>query len=231
MYVALQSCRFNLIPLTSKQDYSDSESDPNQEWLAKQGILLYVEAQSLPLYLLQVYSNSKHSTNFYALTHPSEPNYCAAAGGDTFGMDNDNFNQIPENVSSIVDLLDTKGISWGEYQEHMPYPGYQGYNYSNQNTYAPDYVRKHNPLVLYDSVVKNETKARQIKNFTHFDEDLEKKTLPQWAFITPNMTNDAHDTNITFASKWERPWVEKLLKNDYFMKDTLLLLTYDEDKT
>ncbi|KAJ5764236.1 Acid phosphatase [Penicillium manginii] len=190
-------------------DYSDSESDSNQEWLAKQGILL---------------------TNYYAVTHPSEPNYCAAAGGDTFGMDNDNFNQIPENISSIVDLLDTKGISWGEYQEHLPYPGYQGYNYSNQNTYAPDYVRKHNPLVLYDSVVKNDTKARQIKNFTNFDEDLEKKQLPQWAFITPNMTNDAHDTNITFASKWERPWVEKLLKDDYFMKDTLLLLSYDEDK-
>ncbi|KAK5791454.1 hypothetical protein VI817_006763 [Penicillium citrinum] len=191
-------------------DYDDSESDPNQEWMAKQGILL---------------------TNFYALTHPSEPNYCAAVGGDTFGMDNDNFNRIPENVSSIVDLLDTKGISWGEYQEHMPYAGFQGYNYSNQNTYHPDYVRKHNPLILYDSLVKNETKARQIKNFTHFDEDLANKKLPQWAFITPNMTNDAHDTNITFASKWERPWLENLLKDEYFMKDTLLLLTYDEDKT
>ncbi|OQE27817.1 hypothetical protein PENSTE_c004G04905 [Penicillium steckii] len=191
-------------------DYEDSKSDPNQGWMAKQGILL---------------------TNFYALTHPSEPNYCAAVGGDTFGMDNDNFNQIPENVSSIVDLLDTKGISWGEYQEHMPHAGFQGYNYSNQHNFQPDYVRKHNPLILYDSVVKNDTKARQIKNFTHFDEDLADKKLPQWAFITPNMTNDAHDTNITFASKWERPWLEELLKNDYFMKDTLLLLTYDEDKT
>lgn len=173
----------------------------------------------------------KCSTNFYALTHPSEPNYCASVGGDTFGMDNDNFNQIPANVSSIVDLLDVKGISWGEYQEHMPYAGYQGYNYSNQESFANDYVRKHNPLILYNSVVQNETKARQIKNFTNFDEDLANKKLPQWAFITPNMTNDAHDTNITFASKWERPWVEKLLNNDYFMKDTLLLLTYDEDKT
>ncbi|KAJ5085853.1 acid phosphatase [Penicillium argentinense] len=191
-------------------DYNDSEADTNQQWLASQGILL---------------------TNFWALTHPSEPNYCASVGGDTFGMDNDNFNQIPENVSSIVDLLDTRGISWGEYQEHLPYPGYQGFNFSDQETYAPDYVRKHNPLVLFNSVVSNDTKARQMKNFTSFDDDLKNKKLPQWAFITPNMTNDAHDTNITFASKWERPLVEKLLKNDYFMKDTLLLLTYDEDKT
>jgi acid phosphatase len=191
-------------------DYEDAAADANMQWLASQGILL---------------------TNFYAVTHPSEPNYCAAGGGDTFGMDNDNFNQIPGNVSTVADLLDTKSISWGEYMEHMPFPGFQGFNYSNQKTGANDYVRKHNPLVLFDSVVKNETRARQIKNFTDFETDLSNKKLPQWAFITPNMTNDAHDTNITFAAKWERSWMSSLLKDEYFMNNTLVLLTFDEDDT
>lgn len=191
-------------------DYEDSANDENKQWLASQGITL---------------------TNFYATTHPSEPNYCAAAGGDTFGMDNDDFNQIPSNVSTIADLLDTKKIAWGEYQEHMPYPGFQGNEYRNQKTKANDYVRKHNPLILYDSVTENSTRLRQIKNFTHFDEDLKNKKLPQWAFVTPNMTNDAHDTNITFAAKWERNWMTPLLKNSYFMDKTLVLLTFDEDNT
>ena len=146
-------------------------------------------------------------------------------------MDNDNFNQIPVNVSTVADLLDTKGVSWGEYQEHIPYAGFQGFNYSNQETYANDYVRKHNPLILYDSVVKNDTRARQIKSFEAFFDDLNDKKLPQWAFITPNMTNDAHDTNITFAAKWERSWMSTLLKNDYFMNNTAVLLTFDEDVT
>ncbi|KAI2765640.1 hypothetical protein DTO012A8_9147 [Penicillium roqueforti] len=146
-------------------------------------------------------------------------------------MDNDDFNQIPANVSTIADLLDTKSISWAEYQEHIPYAGFQGYNYSNQETYSNDYVRKHNPLVLYDSVVTNNTRARAIKSFDDFENDLSDKKLPQWAFITPNMTNDAHDTNITFAAKWERSWVSKLLTDEYFMNNTLLLLTFDEDKT
>ncbi|KAJ5139756.1 Acid phosphatase [Penicillium atrosanguineum] len=191
-------------------DYEDAAADSNMQWLASQGILL---------------------TNFYAVTHPSEPNYCAAAGGDTFGMDNDDFLQIPANVSTVADLLDTKGISWGEYQEHIPYAGFQGYNYSNQETYHNDYVRKHNPLILYDSVVKNDTRARQIKGFEAFFDDLDNKKLPQWAFITPNMTNDAHDTNITFAAKWERSWMSTLFKNDYFMNNTAILLTFDEDDT
>ncbi|KAJ5774331.1 Phosphoesterase [Penicillium paradoxum] len=191
-------------------NFEDSAADTNMQWLASQGILL---------------------TNFYAVTHPSEPNYCAAAGGDTFGMDNDDFKQIPENISSIADLLDTKSISWAEYQEHIPYAGFQGFNYSNQATYHPDYVRKHNPMVLYNSVVANSSRARSIKSFDDFENDLRDKKLPQWAFITPNMTNDAHDTNITFGAKWERPWVANLLKNDYFFNDTLLLLTFDEDST
>ncbi|KAJ5106522.1 phosphoesterase-domain-containing protein [Penicillium angulare] len=191
-------------------DFEASAADKNQEWFASRGILL---------------------SNFYAVAHPSEPNYCAAAGGDTFGMDNDNFHQIPENVSTVADLLDTKSISWAEYQEHSPFPGYQGYNFSNQETHAPDYVRKHNPLVLYNSVMSNDTRARQIKNFTDFDNDLKNKKLPQWAFITPNMTNDAHDTTIEFGAAWERRWLEPLLNNSYFMKDTVILLTYDEDRT
>lgn len=146
-------------------------------------------------------------------------------------MDNDDFKQIPKNISSIADLLDTKHISWAEYQEHIPYAGFQGYNYSNQETYDPDYVRKHNPMVLYDSVVANDSRTRSMKSFDDFENDLRDKKLPQWAFITPNMTNDAHDTNITFAAKWERPYVTKLLENEYFYNNTLLLLTFDEDDT
>ncbi|OJJ04110.1 hypothetical protein ASPVEDRAFT_43565 [Aspergillus versicolor CBS 583.65] len=191
-------------------DFEDSSADENLKWLASKGIAL---------------------TNLYALTHPSEPNYCAAAGGDTFGMDNDDFQRVPANVSTVVDLLDTKYIAWGEYQEHMPYPGFQGYEYPNQETEAHDYVRKHNPLILYDSVTENNMRGRQIKNFTNFEDDLANEKLPQWAFFTPNMTNDAHDTSITFAANWLRGWISPLLENDYFMNDTLILITFDEDKT
>jgi acid phosphatase len=145
-------------------------------------------------------------TNYWAVTHPSEPNYCAAAAGDNFGMDNDEFHAIPSNVSTVADLLDTKGISWAEYQEDLPYPGFQGFNYSNQQTFKNDYVRKHNvstffvllknsltslqPLILFDSVTNNATRLSLIKSFTAFEDDLKNQKLPQWAFFTPNMTDD-----------------------------------------
>ncbi|KAK0629024.1 phosphoesterase family-domain-containing protein [Bombardia bombarda] len=191
------------------QDYESCFNDTNMEWIASHGILL---------------------TNYFAVTHPSQPNYAAAVGGDTFGMDHDEFERLPANISTVVDLLDTKGISWGEYQEHQPYAGFQGMNFSNQDNYEDDYVRKHNPLVLFDSVANNASRVQQIKNFTSFYDDLKAEKLPQWSFLTPNMTNDAHDTNITFSAKWTRSFVEPLLANPYFMKNTLLIVTFDENE-
>jgi phospholipase C len=104
--------------------------------------------------------------------------------GDSFGMENDGFHAIPSNVSTIVDLLDTKGISWAEYQEGSPYAGFEGFNYSNQKTFANDYVRKHNPLILFESVTSNATRLELIKNFTSFADDLKNNALPQWAFVS-----------------------------------------------
>jgi acid phosphatase len=146
-------------------------------------------------------------------------------------MENDDFHSIPANVSTVVDLLDTKGISWGEYQENLPYAGYQGFNYSNQVTNANNYVRKHNPLILFQSVTNNATRLAQIKNFDQFNTDLAGQKLPQWSFMTPNMLNDGHDTNITFASTWERNFMAPLLNNTYFTNNTLILLTFDETET
>jgi acid phosphatase len=191
-------------------DYSAAAGNPDQQFLAKQGITL---------------------TNYFAATHPSEPNYCAAAGGDTFGMDNDDFHSIPADVATVVDLLETKGITWAEYQEDIPFPGFQGYNYSNQETFANDYVRKHDPLILYKSITNNATRRELIKDFDAFHKDVAAKTLPQWAFMTPNMTNDAHDTNVTFASSWLRSFLTPLMSNEYFMNNTLILLTFDENES
>ncbi|EKV06789.1 Phosphate-repressible acid phosphatase [Penicillium digitatum] len=132
-------------------DFETAALDENLSKLAKEGILL---------------------TNYFAITHPSEPNYCASAGGDTFGMDSDDFLQIPANVSTIADLFDIKHIAWGEYQEDM--------------------------------------------------------LLPQHMFITPNMTNDSHDTNVTVAGDWVARFLPPLLKNEHFNRDSLVLLTFDE---
>ncbi|KAG4442227.1 hypothetical protein IFR05_002276 [Cadophora sp. M221] len=191
-------------------DYDMAAGDPNFQFFAKKGITL--------------------SQN-YAVTHPSEPNYMAAVGGDYFGLNGDPFIAVPQNVSSVVDLLEDKGISWGLYQEDMPYSGFEGFGWVNQKNGANDYVRKHNPEILYNSVVTKPERAAKIKNTTMFAVDLEKDQLPQWMFITPNMTSDGHDTSVTVAGEWLKTFLMPLLEDKRFMDNTLVLITFDENET
>lgn len=155
----------------------------------------------------------------------------AAIGGDYFGMNNDNFNFIDKNVSSIIDLLEEKGISWGEYQEDQPYSGFEGSAWVNQKNGKNDYVRKHNPAVIYNSVSRETDRLAKIKNLTMFHDDLVNDALPQWMFITPNMTSDGHDSSVTVAGTWTRDFLEPLLGDTRFMKNTLVLVTFDENSS
>lgn len=57
----------------------------------------------------------------YGVGAPSQPNYIAPGSGDTFGLNSDSFILVNRNVPTIVDLLEDKGISWGDYNEGLPY--------------------------------------------------------------------------------------------------------------
>jgi hypothetical protein len=199
------------------ENYNKAIGDPNFAWFAKQGVTL---------------------SSYFAVTHPSQPNYMAALGGDYFGMQNDAFSRADRNVSTLVDLLDTRGISWAMYQEDMPFSGFEGKAWVNQRNGANDYVRKHNPAVLFDSISGSEQRLSQIKNLSvtdtsrsMFHKDLRDNKLPQYMFITPNMTSDGHDTSATVAGKWCRSFLEPLLKDKNFMSNTLVLITWDENET
>ncbi|KAF2659269.1 phosphoesterase-domain-containing protein [Lophiostoma macrostomum CBS 122681] len=201
--------RFAIIWLENT-DYDLAVGDPNLAWLAKKGITL---------------------SNHFAVTHPSMPNYVASISGDYYGINHDDMTAITSNVSTLVDLLEEKGVSWGEYQEDLPYTGFEGFQYLNQQTGANDYVRKHNPAVIHDSVADKADRLARIKNTTLFQTDLKANALPQWLFITPNMTSDGHDTTVTVAGIWTRKFLEPLLNNKNFMNNTLVLVTFDENHT
>jgi acid phosphatase len=82
---------------------------------------------------------------------------------------------------------------------------------------------------LYNSVVNSPERAAVIKNTTMFYKDLKDNKLPQWMFITPNMTSDAHDTSVTVAGVWLRNFLGPLLEDKNFMQNTLVLITFDEN--
>ncbi len=92
-------------------------------------------------------------------------------------------------------------------------------------------MRKHNPLVIYDSVATNPNRASRIRNFNDFAADVNANALPQWVFVTPNMVDDGHDTDVNYISSWLQYWLVPLLSNPNFNDGrTLILLTFDENE-
>ncbi|KAJ7767630.1 phosphoesterase family-domain-containing protein [Mycena metata] len=198
-------------------DFESAISTPTFQAIAEQGILF---------------------TNYYAVTHPSEPNYVAAIGGDFFGMHVDDMYRIPSNISCVVDLLEDKNISWATYQENMPTDGLYAKSFDAPNYASPSsrpypyYVRKHNPLIIYDAVSRDSSRTNRIRTFNDFANDVVNGTLPQWVFVTPNMVNDAHDTTIDFTASFLEYWLLPLVVDPRINSDsTLILLTFDENET
>ena len=97
---------------------------------------------------------------------PSQPNYIAPGSGDTFGLNSDSFILVDKNVSTIVDLLEDKGISWGDYNEGLPYTGFEGFAY--QNPIEGNYERKHNLLVRFNSITADVHRLAKLKNLTMY---------------------------------------------------------------
>jgi acid phosphatase len=162
----------------------------------------------------------------------------ASIAGDYFGMRNDARLSAPNQVATVIDLLESKNISWAHYQEDMPSPGYQGTSYKNPENGRNDYVRKHNPAILHESVTDSLERLSRVKTMSfkdesksQFHEDLHANKLPQWMFITPNMTSDGHDSGVDVAGRWCSFFLKPLLQDPNFMQNTLILITWDENES
>lgn len=160
----------------------------------------------------------RNMMNYYAVTHPSQPNYWCTIAGDHFGLNSDKDHDLP--YTNIVDLLDAKGITWKAYQEN--YPGN-----CNSHTTVGKYYRKHNPFISFNNVRTNSTRCANIVNSNKLDQDLAAGTLPQYMYFTPNIDDDGHNTNITFAGEWLHSFLGPRYAK--FPDNTLFVITWDED--
>jgi phosphatidylinositol-3-phosphatase len=161
-------------------------------------------------------------TQFYAVAHPSLPNYLAMIAGDTFGITFDCIKCLQDAVT-LPDLIESHGLTWKTYQEDMPDPCYT-------DPEAGNYAIKHNPFAYFKSIILDPSRcARSIVPFTQLSVDLASGALPNYVFITPNLCNDAHDCPVNIADDWLKGLMAELQPalesegNPY-----LIVLTFDE---
>ncbi len=157
------------------------------------------------------------ASRYYAIRHPSEPNYVALVGGDTFGIaDDDAYYCKPRmkkegcgesgystyvdhtvNAPNLAQQLDAHGISWKGYFEDIPQPGSLAYRWPTPQQPAPGkpnflYAVKHNGFMNFKSVQDDPHRAEKIVGFDALYRDIAAGTLPRFAYIVPNLCNDMH---------------------------------------
>jgi phospholipase C len=160
-------------------------------------------------------------TQYYAIRHPSLPNYIALIGGDTFGIE-DSCTDCFIDARSLPDLIEASGRTWKTYQEDMPRPCYLG------DTHI--YVQKHNPFIYFDPIRLDTARCeRSIVPLTALQTDIDAGSLPNFIFITPNICNDAHDCSLDVADAWLAELLSRLVPAlDASSQAYLLVMLFEE---
>ncbi|MEU4083681.1 alkaline phosphatase family protein [Streptomyces aureus] len=164
-------------------------------------------------YLNQLARRGASLTQYYALTHPSQPNYLALFSGSFLGVDDDS---CPHRLTSrnLGTQLLQSGLTFTGYAQSMPRRGFTG-------CADGPYVRRHNPWVNFDNLP-----ASVNRPWTDFPHDYTK--LPTVAFVVPDLEHNMHDGGVRRGDTWLRDNLGGYA--DWAMThNSLLVVTWDED--
>jgi phosphatidylinositol-3-phosphatase len=176
---------------------------------------------------------------FYALAHPSQPNYIALISGSTAdAMTNRPITLDRPHIGQAL------GDRWKVYAED--YPALPG----RCNPVAAGgpgrvYVRRHVPFLSFRDVQQGDC-AQIVTLNTAADPvaalraDIANGTLPAFGLIIPNLIHDAHgvarnvpaherEALLQPANQWMMDHIAPLLPQ--LPDDTIFILTFDEDDT
>jgi phospholipase C len=178
-------------------------------------------------FINQLASRGTLLRNYFAVTHPSLPNYLAMTSGSTQGISND-CPRCTLPADNLGAQLERAGIGWKAYAQSLPGPC------SNVPS-AGDYARKHEPFLYYDNVRDHPTCAARVVPATQLDADIAAGTLPSFAFVTPDLRHDMHGDGgesdeqlVATADAWLRNLYERLVASPAWRQDTRLVVTFDE---
>jgi len=170
-------------------------------------------------YINRLARSSAVASRYFAIAHPSLPNYLALTGGQTFGIDSDCTDCVARGTS-LADQLAGAGRSWGVYIEDLPGP-------CSKASFAGGYAKKHDPFMYFPSIADDPGRCGHVVPLTQLPRDLAAGRLPDFVWITPNLCDDGHDCPLSSADRFLAHTLPPLLSQ--LGPRGFLALTWDED--
>lgn len=184
-------------------------------------------------YFNQLAQQYAAAMDYFAVSHPSLPNYIALTSGTSTNFDGTdctvgNDCHVSGNNSNIADKIEASGRTWTAYMESMPAPC----ALQNAGTYAV----RHNPFVYYDDI-RDGSNNRCATHDVPYDQadfatTLANGPVPNFVWITPNLCDDGHDAcggdPIANSDAWLAQNVPPILGSNAFQQGGVLFITWDE---
>lgn len=160
---------------------------------------------------------------YYAVAHPSLPNYLALTGGDTFGIET-NCTNCTVDAPNLVDQLEEHHKTWKAYLEGLPGPCFTGAS-------ADGYAKKHNPFMYYTDISGDPSRCMRVVPLDHLQQDLSRDSVPDFVWITPNLCHSMHDCSTQEGDRWLGSIVPKVLASTAWWERGVLFIVWDEGTT
>jgi len=166
-------------------------------------------------------------TNWWGISHPSEPNYLAMVSGSIWDNPAD---LTPQDKTypgpTVVDQMAAKGIAWKAYMEDMP----QACDLTD--AYSPgDYDVNHNPFMYFTSIRSTSAQCNRVVPFTQFAGDLANGTAPPFMYVVPNLLNDMHNGTYATADNWIKTQLGLVFASSWYKQGGTVVLTWDEGES
>lgn len=160
------------------------------------------------------------ATQYYANQHSSLPALMWLVAGKPVTSNNSTTSCF--NVNNVVRQLLLKGLTWKAYEEDLPYAGFTGLISGN-------YLRRHNPLIDFTDVCTPSEELHSVP-FTQLSTDIANQSTPNYAYVTPNMQDDAYVGSLGKADSWLSKEIPKILGLPEFQAggDGILFIVWDE---
>jgi acid phosphatase len=196
--------------------------------LENHGFAQVVGSPAMP-YLNSLATQNVLAANYFANTHPSIGNYFMMTVGAIETNDDAFAGTVTDD--NLVRALTGAGKSWKAYAESLPAVGYTG------NDIFP-YIKHHNPFAYLSDVTSSSVQAANLVPLTQLAPDMNAGHLPNFAFLLPNIQNDAHDCpagiplctdsdKLAAADAWLKNNVDPIIRNAVF-SNSILIITFDE---
>ena len=176
-------------------------------------------------YYNQLIQQNGLATQFYSDQHSSLPALMWYVAGAAVEPNNDTTSCQHSNDNIVRELLN-QGYNWRAYQTDLPNPGFQGLYGGPDNVY----YRRHNPLIDFTDVCPGTGQDTSSVPYTQMAADFAAGNTVNYAYITPDTDEDAHNGTLQEADEWLQSNVPAILSRPEFSPggDGILFIVWDE---